>query len=122
MLTIYIYQQLITKINACSHALLFQQDNRFRSASEPEKSSEAKIEYKPDDRRSAPELMQIYPSPDSHYVYPRKLSEPPIPVTLKVLHIYIHRFLQYTTYTYLILNFLLKKIIISNLYVADSSY
>ncbi len=104
MLTIYIYQQLITKINACSHALLFQQDNRFRSASEPEKSSEAKIEYEPDDRHSAPELMLTYRSPfsvscsifvltgHSHYVYPRKLSEPPIPVTLKVLHIYTHSF------------------------------
>ncbi len=92
MLTIYIYQQLITKINACSHALLFQQDIRFRSASEPEKSSEAKIEYKPDDRHSAPELMLTYRSPDSHYDYPRMLSEPPIPVTLKVLHIYTHSF------------------------------
>uniref|UniRef100_A0A8C1E9R2 PH domain-containing protein n=1 Tax=Cyprinus carpio carpio TaxID=630221 RepID=A0A8C1E9R2_CYPCA len=59
------------------------QDNRFRSASEPVKSLEPKVEDQPDDRRSAPELMLTYPSPYSHYDYPRKLSEPQVPVTLK---------------------------------------
>ncbi len=49
-------------------------------------------EDEPDDRHSAPELMLTYRSPDSHYDYPRKLSEPPMPVTLKVLHIYTHSF------------------------------
>lgn len=92
MLTIYIYLQLITSIKPCSHALLFQQDHRLRSASEPVKSSETKVEDEPDDRRSAPELMLTYLSPYSHYDYPRKLSEPPIPVALKVLHIYTHNF------------------------------
>uniref|UniRef100_A0A8C1E930 Uncharacterized protein n=1 Tax=Cyprinus carpio carpio TaxID=630221 RepID=A0A8C1E930_CYPCA len=61
----------------------FLQDNRFRSASEPVKSLEPKVEDQPDDRRSAPELMLTYPSPYSHYDYPRKLSEPQVPVTLK---------------------------------------
>ncbi|XP_016122738.1 myosin phosphatase Rho-interacting protein-like [Sinocyclocheilus grahami] len=60
------------------------QDNRFRSASEPVKSSEPKVEDQPDDRRSAPELMLTYPSPYSHYDYPRKLSEPPVPVAFKI--------------------------------------
>ncbi|XP_052468097.1 uncharacterized protein LOC128025651 [Carassius gibelio] len=60
------------------------QDNRFRSASEPVKSSEPKVDYQPNDRRSAPELMLTYPSPSSHYDYPRKLSEPPVPVTPKI--------------------------------------
>ncbi|XP_058650621.1 pleckstrin homology domain-containing family S member 1-like isoform X2 [Onychostoma macrolepis] len=59
------------------------QDNRYRSASDPVKSSEPKVEDEPDDRRSAPELMLTYPSLYSHYDYPRKLSEPPIPVALK---------------------------------------
>uniref|UniRef100_A0A8C1UI50 PH domain-containing protein n=1 Tax=Cyprinus carpio TaxID=7962 RepID=A0A8C1UI50_CYPCA len=60
------------------------QDNRFRTASEPVKSLEPKVEDQPDDRRSAPELMLTYPSPYSHYDYPRKLSEPQVPVTLKI--------------------------------------
>uniref|UniRef100_A0A673IMY1 PH domain-containing protein n=1 Tax=Sinocyclocheilus rhinocerous TaxID=307959 RepID=A0A673IMY1_9TELE len=60
------------------------QDNRFRSASEPVKSSEPKVEDQPDDRWSAPELMLTYQSPYSHYDYPRKLSEPPVPVALKI--------------------------------------
>ncbi|XP_026132242.1 pleckstrin homology domain-containing family S member 1 isoform X1 [Carassius auratus] len=60
------------------------QDNRFRSASEPLKSSEAKADDEPDDRHSAPELMLTYPSPHNHYDYPRKLSEPPLPVALKI--------------------------------------
>uniref|UniRef100_A0A8C2ELE0 PH domain-containing protein n=1 Tax=Cyprinus carpio TaxID=7962 RepID=A0A8C2ELE0_CYPCA len=55
------------------------QDNRFRSASEPVKSLEPKVEDQPDDRRSAPELILTYPSPYSHYDYPRKLSEPQVP-------------------------------------------
>uniref|UniRef100_A0A8C1UI31 PH domain-containing protein n=1 Tax=Cyprinus carpio TaxID=7962 RepID=A0A8C1UI31_CYPCA len=50
-------------------------ENRF--------SLEPKVEDQPDDRRSAPELMLTYPSPYSHYDYPRKLSEPQVPVTLK---------------------------------------
>ncbi len=36
--------------------------------------------------------MPTYPSLYSHYDYPRKLSEPPIPVAFKVLHIYTHSF------------------------------
>ncbi|XP_016427681.1 pleckstrin homology domain-containing family S member 1 [Sinocyclocheilus rhinocerous] len=60
------------------------QDNRFRSASEPVKSSEPKVEDEPDERRSAPELMLTYPSLYSHYDYPRKLSEPLLPVALKI--------------------------------------
>ncbi|XP_026105314.1 pleckstrin homology domain-containing family S member 1-like [Carassius auratus] len=60
------------------------QDNRFRSASEPVKSSEPKVDYQPNDRRSAPELMLTYLSPSSHYDYPRKLSEPPVPITPKI--------------------------------------
>uniref|UniRef100_A0A671KMJ6 PH domain-containing protein n=1 Tax=Sinocyclocheilus anshuiensis TaxID=1608454 RepID=A0A671KMJ6_9TELE len=64
------------------------QHDRFRSASEPVKSSEPKVEDEPDERRSAPELMLTYPSLYSHYDYPRKLSEPLLPVALKVLHIY----------------------------------
>ncbi|XP_059387603.1 pleckstrin homology domain-containing family S member 1-like [Carassius carassius] len=58
------------------------QENRFRSASEP--SSEAKAEGEPDDRRSAHESMLTYPLMYSHYDYPRKLSEPPLPVALKI--------------------------------------
>ncbi|XP_016107736.1 pleckstrin homology domain-containing family S member 1-like [Sinocyclocheilus grahami] len=60
------------------------QDNRFRSASEPVKSSEPKVEDEPDERRSAPALMLTYPSLYSHYDYPRKLSEPLLPVALKI--------------------------------------
>ncbi|XP_042623774.1 pleckstrin homology domain-containing family S member 1-like isoform X2 [Cyprinus carpio] len=60
------------------------QDNRFRTASEPVKSLEPKVEDQPDDRRSAPELILTYPSLYSHYDYPRKLSEPQVPVTLKI--------------------------------------
>ncbi|XP_043108988.1 pleckstrin homology domain-containing family S member 1-like [Puntigrus tetrazona] len=60
------------------------QENRFRSASEPVQNPEEKAEDESDDRRSAPELMLTYPSPYSHYDYPRKLSEPPLPVELKV--------------------------------------
>ncbi|XP_043110294.1 pleckstrin homology domain-containing family S member 1-like [Puntigrus tetrazona] len=59
------------------------QENRFRSASEPVQNPEEKAEDESDDRRSAPELMLTYPSPYSHYDYPRKLSEPPLPVELK---------------------------------------
>uniref|UniRef100_A0A673N2E2 PH domain-containing protein n=1 Tax=Sinocyclocheilus rhinocerous TaxID=307959 RepID=A0A673N2E2_9TELE len=58
------------------------QDNRFRSASEPVKSSEPKVEDEPDERRSAPELMLTYPSLYSHYDYPRKLSEPLLPMQI----------------------------------------
>uniref|UniRef100_A0A672MBC1 Pleckstrin homology domain-containing family S member 1-like n=1 Tax=Sinocyclocheilus grahami TaxID=75366 RepID=A0A672MBC1_SINGR len=61
------------------------QDNRFRSASEPVKSSEPKVEDEPDERRSAPALMLTYPSLYSHYDYPRKLSEPLLPVALKFI-------------------------------------
>ncbi|KAF4106464.1 pleckstrin homology domain-containing family S member 1-like [Onychostoma macrolepis] len=60
------------------------QDNRYRSASDPVKSSEPKVEDEPDDRRSAPGLTLTYPSLYSHYDYPRKLSEPPIPVAFKI--------------------------------------
>ncbi|XP_050979645.1 pleckstrin homology domain-containing family S member 1-like [Labeo rohita] len=60
------------------------QDNRSRAASEPVTSSEPKAEDQPDGRRSAPELMLTYPSPYSHYDYPRRLSEPPIPAALKI--------------------------------------
>uniref|UniRef100_A0A672KTX2 PH domain-containing protein n=1 Tax=Sinocyclocheilus grahami TaxID=75366 RepID=A0A672KTX2_SINGR len=62
----------------------------MKATSEPVKSSEPKVEDQPDDRRSAPELMLTYPSPYSHYDYPRKLSEPPVPVAFKVLHSYTH--------------------------------
>uniref|UniRef100_A0A8C1IAU2 PH domain-containing protein n=1 Tax=Cyprinus carpio TaxID=7962 RepID=A0A8C1IAU2_CYPCA len=78
---------LVKKIlQLCSdkNALLFPQENRFRSATEPVKSSEPMVEDEPGDRRSAPELMLTYPSPYSHYDYPRKLSEPPLPVALKI--------------------------------------
>uniref|UniRef100_A0A8C2FJ97 PH domain-containing protein n=1 Tax=Cyprinus carpio TaxID=7962 RepID=A0A8C2FJ97_CYPCA len=60
------------------------QDSKIRSATEPIKSLEPKVEDEPGDRRSAPELMLTYPSPYSHYDYPRKLSEPPLPVALKI--------------------------------------
>uniref|UniRef100_A0A8C1GNX8 PH domain-containing protein n=1 Tax=Cyprinus carpio TaxID=7962 RepID=A0A8C1GNX8_CYPCA len=72
-----------------------QHDSKIRSASEPIKSLEPKVEDEPDDRQSAPELMLTYPSLYSQNDYPRKLSDPPLPVALKVLHIYTH-FLQYT--------------------------
>ncbi|XP_058650618.1 pleckstrin homology domain-containing family S member 1-like isoform X2 [Onychostoma macrolepis] len=58
-------------------------EKRSRSMSLLVNYSEPKVEDEPNDRRSAPELMPTYPPPDSHYVYPRKLSEPPIPVTCK---------------------------------------
>uniref|UniRef100_A0A8C1HTT1 Uncharacterized protein n=1 Tax=Cyprinus carpio carpio TaxID=630221 RepID=A0A8C1HTT1_CYPCA len=89
ILTIIFIYKLYASIFKLAHMLyFFLQDNRFRSASEPVKSLEPKVEDQPDDRRSAPELMLTYPSPYSHYDYPRKLSEPQVPVTLKVLHIY----------------------------------
>ncbi|XP_050979646.1 pleckstrin homology domain-containing family S member 1-like [Labeo rohita] len=60
------------------------QDNRCRSESEPVISLEPKVEDQPDDKWSAPELMLTYPSPYSHYDYPRRLSEPPVPVAHKI--------------------------------------
>uniref|UniRef100_A0A8C1EHI0 Uncharacterized protein n=1 Tax=Cyprinus carpio carpio TaxID=630221 RepID=A0A8C1EHI0_CYPCA len=60
------------------------QDSKIRSASEPIKSLEPKVEDEPDDRQSAPELMLTYPSLYSQNDYPRKLSDPPLPVALKI--------------------------------------
>lgn len=58
---------------------LFPQDKRFRSKSVPVNYLEPK-----DNRCSAFELTsQQY----NHSGNPRKLSEPPVPVTRKVLHI-----------------------------------
>ncbi|KAL1264538.1 hypothetical protein QQF64_004893 [Cirrhinus molitorella] len=61
-----------------------KQDNRLRAISEPVHFSQSKDEDQCDDRWSAPELMFTYPSLYSHYDYPRKLSEPRVPVELKI--------------------------------------
>uniref|UniRef100_A0A673MVW0 PH domain-containing protein n=1 Tax=Sinocyclocheilus rhinocerous TaxID=307959 RepID=A0A673MVW0_9TELE len=55
------------------------QDKRSRSMTLPANCSEPNGEDQPDDRWSAFELTSL--SQCNHYDYPRKLSEPPIPVT-----------------------------------------
>ncbi|XP_026132239.1 pleckstrin homology domain-containing family S member 1-like isoform X2 [Carassius auratus] len=58
------------------------QDKRSRSITLPADLSEPNGEDQADNRRSAFELTSL-PQYD-HYDYPRKLSEPPIPVTRKI--------------------------------------
>ncbi|XP_052427411.1 pleckstrin homology domain-containing family S member 1-like isoform X2 [Carassius gibelio] len=58
------------------------QDKRSRSITLPADLSEPNGEDQADNRRSAFELTSL-PQND-HYDYPRKLSEPPIPVTRKI--------------------------------------
>lgn len=63
---------------------LFPQGERSRSMSVPVNCSEPSGEDQPDDRWSAFELTS--PPQYDHYDYPPKFSNPPIPVTRKVLH------------------------------------
>uniref|UniRef100_A0A8C0Y311 PH domain-containing protein n=2 Tax=Cyprinus carpio TaxID=7962 RepID=A0A8C0Y311_CYPCA len=58
------------------------QDKRSRSKTLPENCPEPNGEDQPVDRWSAFELTS--PPQYNHYDYPRKLSEPPIPVTCKI--------------------------------------
>ncbi|XP_067285911.1 pleckstrin homology domain-containing family S member 1-like [Pseudorasbora parva] len=51
------------------------EDNRYRSISAPEKSSEPKVEDQSDERWSAPPLMLSSRPTPNHYDYPSKYSE-----------------------------------------------
>ncbi|KAK9965727.1 hypothetical protein ABG768_004801 [Culter alburnus] len=67
------------KSNKLRHTDDTVEDNRFRSMSAPVKCPEPK-----DERWSAPELMLPSPPAPDHYDYPRKFSEPLVPVKRKI--------------------------------------
>jgi len=85
-------------LRGCSSFFFFPQDNRSRSTSAPLNGSEQKVEGLSDERWSAPELMLSPPPTPGHYDYPRKFSEPPVPVELKVLQIYICFFAMFLNF------------------------
>ncbi|XP_039520954.1 pleckstrin homology domain-containing family S member 1-like isoform X2 [Pimephales promelas] len=72
------------KSNKQRHTFNTIEDNRSRSTSAPLNGSEQKVEGLSDERWSAPELMLSPPPTPGHYDYPRKFSEPPVPVELKI--------------------------------------
>ncbi|XP_077056752.1 uncharacterized protein LOC143709874 [Siphateles boraxobius] len=69
------------KSNQRRHTFDTLEDNRNRSTSAPLNGSEQKAEDQSDERWSAPEFMLSPPS--THYDYPRKFSEPPVPAECK---------------------------------------
>ncbi|XP_067226273.1 pleckstrin homology domain-containing family S member 1-like [Chanodichthys erythropterus] len=73
----------IQKPNKLRHTDDTLEDNRCRSTSAPLNDSEPKVKDHFDERRSAPELM-LSSLPSDHYDYPRKFSEPLLPVERKI--------------------------------------
>ncbi|CAM4710747.1 unnamed protein product [Leuciscus chuanchicus] len=74
----------IQKSDKRRHTFDAPEDNRSRSTSAPENSSEQKVEDQSDERWSAPELQLSPPPTPDHYDYPRKFSEPPVPAERKI--------------------------------------